>query len=116
MTDVDQNPTHRPFVVGELVALVPLEGSSNGSGDGVLWRVTKVINSAGSRNDPRNVRLWVEPCWCATGETSLRPKNLRGYDVRQRVGFERLGVLRAQLDDLCREALALSVGIPPETV
>lgn len=105
----------RPFVVGEIVALVSREGSGNGSGDGILWRITKVT-PRGRPHVLLDASLRVEPCWCATGETSLRPKTVSGYEVRQRVGFERLGELRAQLDDLCREALALSVGVPPEAV
>ena len=32
----------RMWCVGEIVALVGKEGSSNGAGEGILWRVVKV--------------------------------------------------------------------------
>lgn len=99
------------FKVGDIVALVPREGSTNGSGDGILWRVTKVR----CIHEARQVySMRVEPCWCATGDTSLRPKTVRDHEIQQRIDFVRLGELRLQLEELCREALAHSAGVEGE--
>ena len=103
--------------VGEIVALVPRDGSSNGAGDGILWRVTKLVHnltfpgSSSLQGVPRVDQVRVEPVWTATGSTSLRSKTVRTAEIRQRIGFARLGELRMQLDELCREALKLEAGI-----
>ena len=88
--------------VGDIVALVDREGSDNGSGDGILWRVDQI----------KGRKLRVVPCWCATGATKLRPKWV-GV-ARQHLGFVRLGELRMQLDDMCRQALAHEAGLKTE--
>lgn len=97
--------------VGDVVALVDREGSGNGSGDGILWRITKkmCINPVKGY-----YKLWVEPCWCATGSTSLRPKSIGENQVAQRMDFARLGELRMQLEEMCRQALAREAGMEEE--
>jgi hypothetical protein len=99
-----------PWRIGDIVALVPREGSGNGSGDGILWRVIKVKNLKPWNGLP-SAALRVEPCWCATGNTSLRAKSIHNNEVYQRIDFVRLGELRVQLDELCREALKREAGI-----
>lgn len=98
----------QPWRVGDIVALVDREGSGNGSGDGILWRVIKVVCTNPTRGF---YKLRVEPCWCATGNTSLRPKTVPDAAIRQRVGFVRLGELRMQLEELCRESLKREAGL-----
>jgi hypothetical protein len=105
------------YKVGDIVALVSCEGSGNGAGEGILWRVTKVTIIG---NNQSNYQVWqklrVEPCWCATGCCSLRPKTVYNTHIRQRLDFLRLGELRMQLDDLCRTALAHEAGLMTEPV
>jgi hypothetical protein len=101
-----------PDHVGDIVALVPRDGDGSGNGAlvGILWRVVGIEPIKGSRL-ARLYNLRVEPCWCATGDTVLNPKLIAPSHVRQRIDFTRLGELRMQLDDLCREALAHSSGV-----
>ena len=102
------------YRVGELVQVVPREGAKNAVGDGILWQVIQLgtyVNSKGVRTvrAGRHSRdLHVVPAWCATGFTRTKAKWVRpGWDHVIRVDFARLGVLRTQLDGLCRAALAL---------
>jgi hypothetical protein len=98
----------KPLKVGTIVSLVSREGSRNGSGDGILWHVTKSVMRGTKINYMR-----VEPCWSATGATSLRSKAITQHQVVEIVNVCRLGELRMQLDDMMRKALALEAGIEP---
>ena len=96
------------YKVGDLVGLVSEDGSGNGTGEGIIWRVTGAKKLSDTWQELR-----VKPAWCATGWCSLRPKKVFNTNVLQRFDYLRLGQLRLQLDDLVREALALSAGVEP---
>jgi len=89
-----------PYRVGDIVSMTGPFGADSGAFDGILWRVVMIKEIT---KHAHNLRI--EFCWCATGSSSLRPKWIAASRVKQRFDFVRLGQLRMQLDDLCRQAL-----------
>lgn len=95
------------FKVGDFVTC----DNGHGAGEGVIWRIVKLKprkNPAYGRKIYASARI--APVWTATGPSYRKPttefmSRIKKLDI---VG---LGMLRMQLDDLCKAAVAHEAGI-----
>jgi hypothetical protein len=82
------SPRTNPYAVGDVALMV----YDNGSGEGVIWQVTKT----------KDIWLWIDPILTLTGDSVLRPKKVQ-WDWVQPVDLVKLGAVYLQLGNLIRD-------------
>lgn len=110
-------PTHT-WRVGDLVSHVY---GGNGTGEGILWRVTKVMQPQRlklkiipTKAPSTGTKLRIEPCFTLTGQSVRKPMVVSAYYVEYLSTID-LGLLRMQFDQLITRYIGHEAGIPEDS-
>lgn len=89
------------FRVGDLVTYVY---GGNGTGEGIIWRVTRVW---------AHHQITIVPAYTVTGPSCRAPLRAHVSSV-VKLDLVKLGTMRMELDDLIRKHVAESIGLTEE--